>query len=298
MGTTYNGKAGNVSRAGLLTVTSASNTTPIRIITSAAHGLVEGDRVLNVQVGGNTAANGAFYVSVVDSTTFDLYSGWTAGAVSGAVAGAGAWTSGGAVQYLGTMPRATMIEDLVDDLDGSHINPAPENAKDAASYLAERVGGYRLQQVLTLAVAQAPNVTTGVLTATNGAWGDAAALTALVNPASNVYADCIPGDLVEVTFTGTATYLSVGPTFLRFGYEIRDYGVAMTSATTNAGAASQVACNAAAGQLPIHMREVFAPTLTRGQKVGVVIQDWGVAGASTYNLAGDYVMTVKVWRAN
>lgn len=66
------------------TITGATNASPI-VITSASHGLQNGQRVTVSGVGGNTAANGTFKVANVTTDTFEL-SGST---------GNGAYTSGG-----------------------------------------------------------------------------------------------------------------------------------------------------------------------------------------------------------
>ncbi|MEW6210918.1 MAG: ubiquitin-activating E1 FCCH domain-containing protein [Acidobacteriota bacterium] len=73
----YRGKA--------ISITSATNASPIVITTSTNHKLVTGDSVTISGVGGNTAANGTFTVTVTNSTTFSL-DGST---------GNGTYTSGG-----------------------------------------------------------------------------------------------------------------------------------------------------------------------------------------------------------
>lgn len=65
-------------------ITGATNASPI-VITSAAHGLSTGQQVTVASVGGNTAANGTFLVTVVDANSFSL-DGST---------GNGSYTSGG-----------------------------------------------------------------------------------------------------------------------------------------------------------------------------------------------------------
>lgn len=71
-------------------ITGATNATPIAI-TCTGHGLSTGDLVAIVQVGGNTAANGKFAVTVSDANTFTLQD-----IATGAnIAGSGAYTSGG-----------------------------------------------------------------------------------------------------------------------------------------------------------------------------------------------------------
>jgi hypothetical protein len=53
------------------TITDATNASPI-VITSASHGLVTGTRVTVQSVGGNTAANNDYVITVLSSSTFSL----------------------------------------------------------------------------------------------------------------------------------------------------------------------------------------------------------------------------------
>lgn len=79
--------------AAIITITNATNASPIAITTSAAHGLSTGNFVNQQNVGGNTAANGTFRITVTGATSYTL---------DGA-AGNAAYTSGGiANQILGT----------------------------------------------------------------------------------------------------------------------------------------------------------------------------------------------------
>lgn len=68
-------------------ITAASNTAPIVITTSAAHGLAGTETVYIEGVLGNLAANGFWNISVLTTTTFSLTGS----------SGTGAWTSGGTV---------------------------------------------------------------------------------------------------------------------------------------------------------------------------------------------------------
>lgn len=76
-----------------LTITNATNATPI-IVTTGTHSLNDGQSVYITGVGGNTAANGDFYVDQLSTTTFALYTDF---ALTTPVAGNGAYTSGGVV---------------------------------------------------------------------------------------------------------------------------------------------------------------------------------------------------------
>lgn len=83
--TAFGALVGDDSTVANRTVTGATNASPIVITTSAAHGFTNGDWVTVYGVLGNTAANTAAVISVVDSTHFSL-TGTT---------GNGAYTSGG-----------------------------------------------------------------------------------------------------------------------------------------------------------------------------------------------------------
>ena len=78
-------------------ITGASGT-PIRITCNIAHHLTDNDKVRIATVYGNTAANGTFYVDVITSTTFDLY---TSSGPTGAVASNGTWGTGTAGSWGG-----------------------------------------------------------------------------------------------------------------------------------------------------------------------------------------------------
>jgi hypothetical protein len=82
-------QAGDAVSPASLTITAASNATPI-VVTSTAHGLTTGDPVTVASVGGNTAANGDWVVTRVDANSFSL---------DGSV-GNGAYTSGGTATRL------------------------------------------------------------------------------------------------------------------------------------------------------------------------------------------------------
>jgi len=89
------------SDAAALNVTGATNATPI-VITTATHGLVSGAVVTVASVGGNTAANGTFKITVLSGTTFSL---------DGSV-GNGAYTSGGTVQPRGSNQVGTGTSEM------------------------------------------------------------------------------------------------------------------------------------------------------------------------------------------
>ncbi len=71
-------------------VTGATNTSPIRITTSGAHGLASGDIVRVEGTTGNTGCIATWEITVVDADEFDL--NFSAG--DGAYTGGGTWTAG------------------------------------------------------------------------------------------------------------------------------------------------------------------------------------------------------------
>jgi hypothetical protein len=71
-------------------VTNATNTSPIRITTAAAHGLVSGDNVRIEGTTGNTGCIATWEITVVDGTNFDL--NFSAG--DGFYTGGGTWQAG------------------------------------------------------------------------------------------------------------------------------------------------------------------------------------------------------------
>lgn len=75
-----------------ISISGASNASAIVVTTSTAHGLTSGDCVYIGSVGGNTNANGTYFVTVLSTTTFELY---TDSARTTPRAGNGAYTSGG-----------------------------------------------------------------------------------------------------------------------------------------------------------------------------------------------------------
>jgi hypothetical protein len=86
-----------------LAVTGATNASPI-VVTTAAHGLADGDPVSIAGVGGNTNSNGDYFAKVTgfSAATFALYSDK---ALTLPVAGNAAYTAGGTVARLFRLPN-------------------------------------------------------------------------------------------------------------------------------------------------------------------------------------------------
>lgn len=150
-------------------ITDATNVTPI-VVTSAAHGYANGERVCIQGVGGNTAANGTFIAANVATNTYELTD------LDGVnVAGNGAYTSGGTGvnvdvdDFLNDVPTASRVAtsanlvsptvatpfggifdaanftyssvsgDVSEALIAFNDTPAPETAKDLIAFFGSDV---------------------------------------------------------------------------------------------------------------------------------------------------------------
>lgn len=109
-------------------VTGATNATPIVLTVPSGHPFKVGDQIAVSDVGGNTAANGTFYVSAVAATTVTL----TTVATTTNVAGNGAYTSGGSA--------SVVVENRSLKLFSNNITPAQTDT--AGTYTEATFTGY------------------------------------------------------------------------------------------------------------------------------------------------------------
>lgn len=116
-------------------ITNATNATPI-VMTSTSHGLTTGDRVFQTGVGGNTAANGVFLVTVSDANTYSLQD------INGNnVAGNGTYTSGGVVSSLDVIEFRDDITGDVADSANLGTKTVTDGIFDAADVTINSVSG-------------------------------------------------------------------------------------------------------------------------------------------------------------
>lgn len=306
MSSPYNGNPGNESRANAIGITSSTNATPIIVTTASAHGLLEGDRVSIIKHATNTAANGAWYASVVTPTTIALYADWSAGAVASPSVGNGVGGATGTAKYLGLMPRVTLPDDASELTSVAPINVGLEDAKDTQAYLAERTGAYRL--IVDDIFGNLPNATPFALWALayqagNGAW---ATMDDLITKAGSSTYDVLNGDLIEAELltSGQATgTVGTDDVALRLGIATYDYGA---SAPANAGSAVGgggailygFAESGATHLAPVHIMGRWQVTATRGQQLAIYTMAYGRSSSAFFSLAGDWIVRVRIWRAN
>lgn len=140
---------------GILTVTNATNTTPITITTSAVHGIVDVGWVTVAGVGGNGGANGAWVAQFVSTTSLIL---------RGSV-GTGAYTSGGTATVPGSFASIAELRNVTDA--GSRTDLIDVSSHDSGGYSSE-IGSLKRMNQMQLDVNLVPNhpthnPTTGLL---------------------------------------------------------------------------------------------------------------------------------------
>lgn len=113
-------------------ITGATNATPI-VVTATAHGFTNGDVVVVMNVGGNTAANNIWKIKNVATNTFEL-----ASVLDGTTnsVGNGAYTSGGVAICLGPSASGDNLDDYSGAIVGTSqtlTSPTVTNGKFGAA---------------------------------------------------------------------------------------------------------------------------------------------------------------------
>jgi ubiquitin-activating enzyme E1-like protein len=125
MPTNYTGDSTAAYASLTATVTGATNASPIVIQTSAPNNFNTGDTVVVANVNGNTAANGQYVITVVDTTHFSLNGS----------SGSGTYTSGGTADDISLGP-AFQIPSDGDTRNASSVNVALEALANRSQLLA------------------------------------------------------------------------------------------------------------------------------------------------------------------
>lgn len=134
MSTVISGSSGTVQNNSTRTVSGATNASPIVVQTTAPHGYATNNVVQITGVTGNTAANGTWRVTVIDSTHFSL---------TGSV-GNGAYGGGGTSVDTSLTPAFTIPSDG-DARNAASVNVAFEMLADRTQFLAELVNNVQFQ---------------------------------------------------------------------------------------------------------------------------------------------------------
>lgn len=121
----YNGTGSALGAPPAVTIKGSTNTNPVIVETTSAHGLLDGDAVWIYDHQVNHVINGENYITLVDATHFSV-----------PAAGVGVGVTTGTVQSLAFNPSsANLISDGVDNLDAGNLNPPVEHALDRTALL-------------------------------------------------------------------------------------------------------------------------------------------------------------------
>jgi hypothetical protein len=230
------------------TVTAATNTSPILIGTSAAHGLVSGNRVMVAGVGGNNAANGtkriwvggaiiaatnASPIKITASGAHGLVTGDTIviGGVLGNTAANGAWT-------------VTVVDHLSFTLNTSTGNGDYTSGGNFTKLAANKISAATNASPIAITTSAAHGLATGLQvtiagvvgnTAANGTWTitvtGATTFTLNTSTGNGVYAS---GGLVVTTTTFSLEGTTGSGAYTSGGW-IGDGGTTIPSASATTG---------------------------------------------------------------
>jgi len=132
-------QVGDSAAVNQIDVTDATNATPIVITTASAHGYSTGEKIIVQDVGGNTAANGLWFITVLSTTTLSLDTS----------AGNGAYTSGGFVTNRSMITG--MHVTVASHIQRGGLTGAFTNGDDAAAYTAQNSGTARASDAFYVA---------------------------------------------------------------------------------------------------------------------------------------------------
>ncbi len=274
-----NGDSNNVTFPSPVNIQSSTNTNPIVIQTSSAHGLTTGDEVDVADHVTNTTANGVWRATVVDSTHFSV-----------PVAGIATGGATGTVQSL-ALGSTFQIPSDGDDDKAASFNVAYEALADRTAKLAVMTGGYKTvgikRSVVTVTDPGTPNGL--VINAATGAFGTAVQIGNYVPTGVAI----IPGDLFEVEFRSTAVASGGAPATFALGL-FYDFGAG--TGANDAQSLRDVIGNASCdiglyGMLPTN-------AITSPQNgVYFYVRAWASTGTPTITGYGTYQVVIRHLRA-
>jgi hypothetical protein len=312
MSTQYNGIAKNIPFPGTVNIFSSTNTTPIVITTSSAHGLTTGDRVTINGHLGNTHANGDWNsITYISPTTFSLDSS----------AGNGVGGASGVVQPI-TFGSTYAIPSDGDPDSGNTFDVGDEALGDRSAALLYGVGAYKLVAYSTLGLSIG-GTTQGFVVAdsippvnwaTNS--GHGSGLAQMVDPGSTtpinwIISGLTANDIVEVTLdttcqvlgTSVAVYtgsFAIGTKFIPW---IGGGGLTATF-TPQFFSPAQYFTTQGSSEVdfsPLSLRALLlVPTYSDGSLSGMLyigpFANPNGSASQTVNLRGDRLFAYKVWR--
>jgi len=293
MSSLYDGIPSNVTVPSAVAIASSTNATPIVVTTSSPHGLTTGSSVYVYQHNTNTAANGTWKVSVVNSTSIILV-----GSVGN---GVGAGT--GYVQDMGYGASVTIPSDG-DPATASSVNTPLEGIADRTAFIALNTGSYKMFATGTLPFDD------------NGTEGSTFMSHTFTSPStwepfttnSGLIATISPnlqaGDIIDVAFTGSCywtstffSYYALLGLYGKFGDPSGSYGTASKLSGSGQRLPTQVTPTGQIGSCGFHLRsQAVVPSGKQAFELFLYGYS-GISGAgSTLTVLGDYSTIYTIWR--
>ena len=292
MPTQYNGKVANYVPASAIAIASSSNTNPIVITTSSAHGLNIGDTIDVVGHQANYTANGTWIVPAYDYTPTTFAIPATAGVAAGGATGT--------VQDLGGGSYSIPADGDADN--AASVNVAFEALGDTSAFLLNATGAYKLVSLTQVIVNSDVGASWLQITPGSGApsatWYSAPAASGI----AVVGVDANTNDMLHVVFDGNLEDATGG-----FGASVVRIG--LCSAGYYPGSTPP-----AGTHIPGSTKYLLGYSLSAGAPQQVHLEGWvasptypnftftlgmifiGTISTGYLNMLGDYSFTVYVWR--
>jgi hypothetical protein len=290
----YNGLSANISLPASLAIASSTNTTPIQITTSTAHGLTTGDGVFIQDHQANYNANGLWTVNVISTTQFTLSSpNYTATGVA----------TGGATGLVYPLGYgSTFAEPSDGDPRGAaSVQPPLSALGDRTALSLILHGQYRLAKV-----AQVTHDEGGTYVGTS--WASTTTTGANVY---NAFSSAGPmpwtvtglagGDIMDVEVEGVLATNSSwgpgeGPALSLFTTGLYAPGGAVTWGKASGSAVGFINITYATPYVPFVVRSRFGVTGLPGGSIGFQLYASGYLTNGNISLVGDYNFMCRVWR--
>lgn len=290
MSTQKSGTPNNIVPPAAVNIASSTNTNPIVITTSGAHGLPTLDQAY-ADISGhavNTNANGVWPATVLSPTTFSIPK-----------AGNGVGAATGTVQSL-QLGASSAIPSDGDAENAASVDVALGTLFDQTAFLAQATGQYKLVSTTVLQVNDANAAGTTAWGSGNVVGAQAWTTTGVINPANTP--TVIGGDLVRVRLTSTAQTFSDG-----VGGHSVQYSLGFNVTAPGAGVGSAAKITGSGQTVYVDVSKItYAPldltgVIQVGPSVAGTLRIYGavsgfVNGTVLAEWIGDYTLTIQVWR--
>lgn len=286
MPTQYNGDSGNIVVPNQVNITSTTNAVPVVVQTSAPHLLTTGDTAVVFGNAVNTGANGVWVVTVIDATHVSL-NGST---------GTGVGTATGAIVSL-ALGATYQIPADGDALNAASVNVAFETLGDRTALLSANMGQYR---ECGLSLTHLDDNATEKLSWLSHTMATSLTWESLGTILQSLVGELLAGDLVEVSFTGTGTFLNSGGASniacLALGWATYANGGAPGTPGKVSGSGQLLGQSTTGGSAGVNLRGFFQPG---GENMALYLMgytDNPTPADVSFSMIGDWQSSVVIHR--